>query len=36
VDLVKRQLVEPAEAHKKAAAKAELKGLLERAGFSLA
>ncbi len=36
VDLVKRQVVEPAEAYKKAVAKSEMKGLLERAGFPLA
>jgi twitching motility protein PilT len=36
MDLVKRKVVEPAEAYKKAAAKQELKGLLERAGFPLA
>ena len=35
LDLVKRGVVEPAEAYKKAVAKAELKGLLERAGFPL-
>ncbi len=35
LDLVKRRVVEPAEAYKKAAAKAELKSLLERAGFPL-
>ena len=36
IDLVKRQVIEPAEAYKKAVAKSELKGLLERAGFPLA
>jgi twitching motility protein PilT len=35
LDLVKRRIVEPAEAYKKAAAKAELRSLLERAGFPL-
>ncbi len=35
LDLVKRGLVEPAEAYKKAVGKSELKGLLERAGFPL-
>jgi len=35
LDLVKRKVVLPAEAHAKAAAKAELKQLLERAGFPL-
>ena len=35
LDLVKRGVVDPAEAHRKAVAKAELKGLLERAGFPL-
>jgi twitching motility protein PilT len=35
VDLVKRRVIEPAEAYKKAVAKSELKGLLERAGFPL-
>ncbi len=36
VDLVKRKVVEPAEAYKKGVAKSELKALLERAGFPLA
>ncbi len=36
LDLVKRRVVAPAEAYKKAASKAELKGLLERAGLPLA
>jgi twitching motility protein PilT len=35
LDLVKRGVVEPAEAYKKAVGKSELKGLLERAGFPL-
>jgi twitching motility protein PilT len=35
LDLVKKGLVEPAEAMSKAVAKAELKQLLERAGISL-
>jgi twitching motility protein PilT len=35
LDLVKRGVVEPAEAYRKAVSKAELKGLLERAGFTL-
>jgi len=35
IDLVKRGVVEPAEAYRKAVSKAELKGLLERAGFAL-
>ena len=35
VDLVKRKLVAPREAWAKAAAKAELKTQLERAGFPL-
>jgi twitching motility protein PilT len=35
VDLVKRKLVEPREAWAKAVAKAEMKQLLERAGFPL-
>jgi twitching motility protein PilT len=35
LDLVKRGVVEPAEAYRKSVAKAELKGLLERAGFPL-
>jgi twitching motility protein PilT len=35
LDLVKRGVVEPAEAYKKGVAKVELKGLLERAGFPL-
>jgi twitching motility protein PilT len=33
LDLVKRKLVEPREAWSKAVAKAELKQMLERAGF---
>ena len=35
LDLVKRGVVEPGEAYKKAVGKSELKGLLERAGFPL-
>ena len=35
LELVKKKLVEPKEAYVKASAKAEFKGLLERAGFAL-
>lgn len=35
VDLVKRKLVEPREAYYKAVNKAELRGLLQKAGFEL-
>jgi twitching motility protein PilT len=35
IDLVKRKVVEPQEAWQKAVAKAEFKGLLERAGIAL-
>ena len=35
IELVKKKVVEPREAHMKAVAKAELRGLLERAGVKL-
>ena len=35
LDLVKKKLVEPQEAHAKAIHKAELKQMLERGGFKL-